>query len=186
MSYLQNPLTGSGFNSKALWEDIIIYPTSLGSAASSPDLSTFKGNILAYGFDGVNTLEQLYGSIEIPHSYKEGTDLRMHLHWSPSNTSIGDVKWFLEYSVSDNTDNFTETKTISFVQATNGSERFHLKDEFDEFISGLGVRIGTIISFRLYRNPSDVQDTYGSDAFILSLGAHYQVDSDGSRGVFVK
>jgi hypothetical protein len=39
---------------------------------------------------------------------------------------------------------------------------------------------------RIYRTPTDAQDTYTSDAGLLTLGIHYQKDSFGSRQEFIK
>jgi hypothetical protein len=29
---------------------------------------------------------------EIPHTYREGSDLEVHLHWAPSSTNTGRVE----------------------------------------------------------------------------------------------
>jgi hypothetical protein len=186
MSQDAKDIANSGFHSISLWDDIIIMPESLGSGASSPDLTTFSGTILAYAFDGNVTSEQLYGGFEIPHTYKEGTTLRPHIHWSPSNANAGNVKWKLDYVICDkNTGGFTSPATISAIQETGSQSLKNNVVEFD-IISGTDIRIGCIVKFRLYRDPTDVNDTYASDAFLLSLGIHHEVNSDGSRQVFIK
>lgn len=178
-------MANSGFHGTLLWDDIILSPESLGVAASAPDLVTFKGNILAYAFDGNATTEQLYGGFEMPHSYSEGTDLHLHIHWCPSNSDSGNVKWNFEYSLANSNEVFPDAITISTVVSTNSASHKHYKTDYP-VISGTGLKIGTIVRFRLYRNPQDAQDTYGSDAFLLSIGIHYQINSNGSRAIPLK
>jgi hypothetical protein len=53
-------------------------------------------------------------------------------------------------------------------------------------ISGVGLKIGTIIRFRLFRNPGDAADTYAGDALLFQAGIHYEADALGSKQVFTK
>lgn len=177
---------GQGFHDEVVWDDIILNPESLGTGASAPDLTTFVGNTRAYAFNGATTLEQLYGSFEIPHGYKEGTDLRPHIHWSPTTAGTGNVKWQMEYVMAKVDQTFTtSTTTITAIDSTNAISNQHLAVEFG-MMSGIDVKIGEVCRFRLFRDPTDVLDTYGADAALMSLGIHYEIDGDGSRTTFVK
>lgn len=175
----------SGFNSKILWEDVVVPIAGLGSGASSPDLTAFLGNIQAYAFAGTATLEQLYGSFEVLHGTKLGTDLRPHIHWCPSDANAGNVKWQLEYTIRNNLGVYSAPTTVSATIATGGIALQHQIVEFP-IINGSALTIGAICMFRLFRDPNDAEDTYNSDAFALSFGVHYQVDSDGSRQIATK
>lgn len=174
-----------GFNSDIAWNDIVLPADRLGQAASAPDRELIAGNIQALAFDGGGTMEQLFGSFEIVHDYVEGTDLRPHIHWSPSSTENNDVKWFLEYTIANRNDSLSVANTISVVTSTTGVDRKHIIVELP-VIDGSTFGIGTTCNFRFYRNPSDTEDTYGGDAFLLSLGIHYESDGNGSRDVMAK
>jgi hypothetical protein len=178
-------LEGGSFVGASRWDDIIVPCNALIGGASAPDLTTFQGTIQLYTFDGGSTTEEVMGVIELPHDYKEGTDLRPHIHWSPSNTAGGNVKWQLTYTRASKDGTFPATSTISVTAAVGTTALVHLANEFT-VITGTGFKIGDIIAFRLFRDPTDVADTYGSDAFLLSLGIHYKVDSTGSVNVFTK
>lgn len=179
--------TIDGFNDSVLWNDYNVTSFALGAGASSPDLITFlgAGNLVIHAFDGTSTAEQLYGCIELLHDYKEGTDLRPHIHYVPTTSGAGNVKWNLEYSLASNNVTFPSTTTIAVVDTVSGIAWRHKAVEFP-VISGAGLTIGTQIMFRLFRNPSDVQDTYTGDAGLLTFGLHVQIDSDGSRQIFSK
>lgn len=178
---LDNTLRFSGEGLQ--WDDIIIYPTALGTGASAPDLVAFgpSGNLKAYGFDGNATSEQLYGSFEIPHNYLENSNIRPHIHWAPSTAGSGTVKWYLEYSITYPNGSFLAPTTISLTQDAGGVWK-HSVAEFNGVFSA--SKIGSICMFRLYRNPAD--DTYTGDAILLSLGFHYQLDGNGSTNLFTK
>jgi hypothetical protein len=170
------------------WDDIIIYPGALGTGASAPDLEVFaaSGNLKQYAFAGSGaTVEQLYGSFEIPHNYQEDTDLRPHLHVAGTVGAAGNCKFYMEYSIVNNNGTFPAPTTISVVLTPGGTAWVHKAGEFD-IIAGAGLNIGAVCIFRVYRDPADVADTYGSDVSLLSIGIHYQIDSFGSKNVFTK
>jgi len=155
--------------------------------ATAPDLITlnstgFKG----YAFNGVNLTEELqFGEQEILHGYKEGTDIYLHIHWRPTTSDTGNVKWQVEYYW-DNIDSTPGSNyTVSLVDAAGGVAWQHLKtDEYT--ISGTGKLIGSHLLIRVFRDPTDSADTYAYDAVLSSVGVHYQIDTIGSRQVNIK
>jgi hypothetical protein len=53
--------------------------------------------VFGYGF--VDTREDsLLFSAQLPHSYKEGTSIEFHVHWTMVTTTTGTVRWGLEYA----------------------------------------------------------------------------------------
>jgi len=174
-----------GYHDTTVWDDIIIMPDTIQGGAVRPDKITLIGNIDAYGFNGSATTEEMSAAFEIPHTYKVGSDLRPHIHWCPSSTAVGSVKWQLEITTAGVGDAFPSVTTVSAVQASDEVDRAHQVVEFD-VVDGTSINIGDITGFRLFRDPTDTEDTYGADAIFLSLGIHYEIDGDGSRQVFVK
>lgn len=178
-------LEGGSFVGTARWDDIIIPGVALSGGASAPDLTTFQGTIQLWTFDGGSTTEEVFGVFEIPHDYKEGSLLRPHIHFAPINGNGGNVKWQMSYTIASKDAVFPSTTTITSTSAVGTSALAHKASEFDTIV-GTNVKIGDIIAFRLFRDPTDVADTYGSDVFLLSVGIHYQIDSTGSVNVFTK
>lgn len=172
-----------------VYEDIIIPGVALRAGSSAPDLVAFgpSGNILQYGFNGASTTEEVHGAVEIPHSYKEGSVLLPHVHWAPSDGNAGDVKWQLEYTIvnAENGTGFPAPTTIGNAHPSDSVAWKHHIDPLPE-IDGTGLKIGAVLAFRLFRDPTDVEDTYGSDAILLSFGIHFQQDTFGSEQVFIK
>lgn len=174
-----------GFHSDTVWQDLNVPAEALSRGLDSPDSELLIGNIKALAFDGVSREEELFGSFELLHGYKEGTDLRPHIHFITSSVDIGDIKWQLEYTIAYVDGTYSTTTTTVAIDTANGIDRQHLAVEFG-VIDGTGLKIGSHIHFRLFRNPSDTQDTYESDAFLSSIGIHYEIDGDGSRNTFTK
>jgi len=52
--------------------------------------------------------------------------------------------------------------------------------------SGAGKTMGSRFVFAIFRDPADVDDTYGDYAAVTDAGAHYEKDGFGSRQMLVK
>jgi len=175
------------FKGNPTWNDLNFEGTALSTGNSAPDLISLfgSGGIIGRGFDGGNTTEQLFGGSEILHDYKEGTDIHFHLHWMPTTTGLGNVKWQLEYTWQNIDGTFSTPETLELISAAGGTAWKHNKGEFEP-INGTGMKIGSHILFRIFRIPTDEQDTYSADAALLSVGIHYQINSTGSSEIYKK
>jgi hypothetical protein len=192
------PLTGSNYfqiendgtivfyGDATVWEDENVGTAYLARGANAPDLINLNAtNILVPGFDGAATTESLHGSIEVPHAHKTESSLYFHVHWLPSNAGAGDVKWQLEYTITNTDDTEPASTTISIIDSTDTTA---WKNHFISFaaISMSGKTLGSQFSFRFFRDPTDGSDTYGSDAAVKTLGFHFEKDMDGSRQITTK
>ena len=45
--------------------------------------------------------ESLHFSVQLPHAWKEGTQIEPHIHYCCSDNSVGNVVWKLEYVIAD-------------------------------------------------------------------------------------
>jgi len=167
--------------SQPVWTDLRISGSTLGSGSSAPDQVTWvnASNLKVKGFDGGSTTEQLFFEVQLGHDYKEGTDLHPHVHWGPTTTGAGNVKWVLEYSWVNIMDTAPAVTTTSVVQAAGGTAYKHNIIDFP-IIPGAGKTLSSMIIGRIYRDPSDNQDTYTGDAGLLELDFHYLTDGIGS------
>lgn len=171
------------FNGDAtVWKDINIGGVNLTKAASNqPDLIKINGSdILTYAFDGASKTEELHGSFELQHDYKEGTDIIPHIHIYPTDTNEGNIKINLDYYLKEN-GKTAISGTTSFVQDAGGVAWEELRVNFDDVIAGDTLTIGTQCHFRVYRDATDTDDTYPSDVAIATIGVHYEINSVGSR-----
>ncbi len=170
------------------WDDIITPGFALGTGSATPALVSFPAvtGLRIYGFSGTNsTPDELFAFFEIPHGYQEGTELHPHVHWTPNDNNVANVKWQMSYSISTVNGTFGAQATLSGISATSGVGA-HLLTSLDPEIPGLGIKIGSIIACRLFRDATDPDDTYTGLANLLSFGLHYKVDTLGSRQIATK
>lgn len=163
------------------WKDLIVPIVGLAGGAQAPTATTITGNINGLGFA---TGDNVYGAFEIQHDYKEGTDLYVHVHWSPNSTNNGNVVFDFEYTVAGFNATFPAATTISATQASGGVTNAHKLAAISTTISGTGRKIGDIICFRLLRNATG--NTYTGTAIVHSIGIHYECDSLGSNEISTK
>lgn len=134
-------------------------------------MSTFNGNIKQYTF-AVN--DEVFGTSEVTHLYKEGTNLIPHIHWATngSNTTNRYVKWELEYSWANENWTFSTPTIISAEQEilANKSSLTHYMTNLPN-IDGTNIKIGTYLCWRVRRIiSSGVAPT--SNPFGLAFGVH--------------
>lgn len=161
---------------------------------NSPDLVSHSIGGVArqlYCFSGVNTIEYLSSSFEIPHDYAYGHDIEVHAHIRPSTADAGDIKltfnW--EYSAPQGGPQQHSTQSsLSFVVSVDDQRYFNIIRAFtsalpqDEFQFELGGKIG----FNVVRIAGDPADTYLADMILEQVALHIPVDTDGSRELYHK
>jgi hypothetical protein len=169
------------------FNDINVPGLALGTGVSAPAIIALAATgIRAYAFLGTGVLvDELHGSIEILHDYLEASNIVPHIHWCPTTTDVGNVKWQLEYIWINGAGTIGAATTISVTTAAGGTAWVAKRSDFSA-ISGAGMAIGSRFMFRVFRNPADAADTYAFDAAMLDFGLHYERDTLGSRQVTTK
>jgi hypothetical protein len=119
------------------------------------------------------------------HDYKEWTDISFHLHRCPTTTTAGDVKRQLEYT-RQNVNGTYAAPTIITVTTPAGWTAWVNKIVAFPTITGTGMLINSQIAFRIFRDPTDVADTYPDDAGLVQIGIHYECDTTWSRTIATK
>jgi hypothetical protein len=176
-----------------VWDDLRVSMDKGSSSASlgySPGESS--GGQIWY-FRDAKGLETLSFQVQLPHTYKEGTNIYPHLHWTPLTSRSGNVEWNLDYTWV----NFDETTPSAFPSTTTTTvvatgpftARTHLITPLtvnNDGLDGTGKKVSSILICRLWRNSANSADTYGDDAGLLSFDFHYQINSVGSKSQFIK
>lgn len=171
------------------WDDLRspasgINPTG---PAAPPGIDTNDGTLL---FDAAGT-EVVSVILQMPHSWKQGSDIKPHVHWTKSTSAAGNVYWRLEYQIASVNGVFPgswttlNTTTTSPVASDDNTADRHLISDFGT-ISMAGYTASCMLKCRVSRIGGDVLDTYGADAKLLEFDIHYLVDSLGSGGEFIK
>lgn len=165
--------------------DLNFSAIAMGKSNSSPDIINLSNtNIKTYAFDGTNKVEELSCGDEIPHGYVEGTDISAHLHWRPTTTNAGNIKWFIDVTW-ENDGDVPSSQTLSSIVS---SDEVAWKNQFLSLgtLDGTGKKINSQLSVRIYRDPNDPDDTYPDKAALISFGFHVQVDALGSSTISEK
>jgi len=162
------------------------------AVANRPTQTAFVGNAEALTF-AVN--DEIHGSQELIHRYKEGTDIYPHVHWVSNGSEGSDktVNWELEYTIANAdaiapyTSAFPATGTITGETTipSGTADRSHILTPLDSTISGTGIVIGAYIVFRFRRIASSGTEP-AADPFGLAIGFHVAQNTLGSRQLGAK
>lgn len=170
-----------------LWEDMRIPGSSVQRGASAPDLDPFlaAGDLLINRFDGGVTTNQIYFQVQMSHTHKLGTAIWPHVHWVPVDANAGNVYWQLEYSWANINEAFPASTTIGIADAAAGVAWTHQLASF-AIIEKADTTVSSMLVCRLFRDPTNGADTYGSDAGLLEFDLHFENDMLGSRSESAK
>jgi hypothetical protein len=184
------------------WDDLMVYPDATTKGNSNSPVWTRFGNngnsqgVFLWMFDA-STEQELYFCVQIPHSYKLGSTLQPHVHWTtltgtPSGTN---VVWGLEYTImkigglfSTTTTILTANSVITEIGTPSGVGQ-HLITSFGGIVSGSSpnnIGISTILMCRLFRKAADSNDTFANPVGLLGFDVHYEKDTQGSRTEYLK
>lgn len=173
----------------SVYNDANVGGLALRAGATNPPITQWVDNagnntgIYGLGF-AVN--DEANGSIEIPHDYKEGTDLVFHLHWGANNAPSGTdyVKWQLTYFIAGPEDTTPVPATPLVKETAYDTQYEHMICNFTA-ITGTNLKIGDQVNFNVKRITAD-GDAYAGVAIMETIGFHYQCDTVGSRTITAK
>jgi hypothetical protein len=166
------------------WEDLRFSAAGINppGAASDPGLDTEDGCWL-FSASATNIIAI---QAQMPHEWHEGTELRFHLHWSPTNTNTGNVLWRVEYKVANINEAFPASWTLmDKLDAGSGTADMHQLAAFAA-VSMTGKTLSSMIKIKISRIGGDVTDTYNANAKLLEFDIHYLRDALGSATEYVK
>lgn len=176
------------------YDDIRIVPGAFQFAgAADPSLSAWQptgtgASFLIYEF---NNADVVYFIVQMPHNYKQGTDLLAHVHWTPRARGVTEnthtVFWKLDYSIANIDANFGASATVDMTDTCDGVNEKHLLSP-ELTISGTNLTVSHIITCRLYRDAGDTwaTNTANNRPALLEFDFHYQLDSTGSQTSLTK
>lgn len=173
------------FNGAAtVWNDIILSTSNLRPGQTPPTFAPFMNGIYGFRFDA-GSADEVHGAFEIPHDYKEGSNLTVHVHYSPTTTNTGNIVFGFEHSHANDAAVFPASSAptntpIAASGVINKLARVNIVE-----LSGAGYKIGDIIAFRFFRQNGGT-DTFTGNVFVHSIGIHYECDTVGSRQITSK
>jgi len=175
-----------------VWDDLKAPATTAKvGGTKDPDFIKITDNgsgstgVYTYAFDK-NTEEELFFVLQFPHEMKTGSTISPHVHWMPTDTDTGTVRWGLEYTWVDINGVFGNTNIIYSEDPAAGTALTHHLAPFPD-ISGTGITgVSSMMMVRIFRDAANAADTYDNDAALLEFDIHYQIDTMGSRAETTK
>ncbi|MFC1622062.1 hypothetical protein ACFL13_01620 [Patescibacteria group bacterium] len=171
--------------SATVWDDVRVPITGVKTGGSKiPGFVKFKDDgggsqgVFSYQFDP-DQEEEVYFTVQLPHSYKAGSDIEPHIHWTPIDGNSGSVIWGLEYTWANYEGTFSDTTIVTKTQAASGTAYEHQIADFAA-ISGTGQAESSMLICRVYRDATDGSDDYGSDVALLEIDFHFQIEKMGT------
>lgn len=142
-------------------------------------------------FFSASSEQELYFTVQLPHQWKEGSNILPHVHWAAtSDVNANKVRWGLEYTWINVGGNF-ETTTTEYGEdpiVTNGtvSAYEHAITPIGSGINATGKTISSYLVCRIFRDATAGTDNFSGSAGLLGIDFHLELDALGSRSDFVK
>lgn len=162
-----------------VWDDLRFGVSALkvSPVSNKPD---FDSANVCFLFDKAAT-EMVMGVAQLPHSYKNGTSIKPHIHWSPATDDSGYTAWRLEYKIADINGDFQSSWSAdTIVVESDSSDVKHQIDGFDAISMTSYTGVSPIVLWRVSRLGGLGTDTYDDDARFYEFDIHYQKDRMGS------
>lgn len=170
------------------WDDVYPSAVTVGVGSNAPAFTTYSGNYKAYEFVGSSLTKEIHMNFQIPHPYKESSTISPHIHiYVPNDASGGTIKFYCECSWLNVGGTEPASATISGT-LTIGANAGNLGNEILGFgtLIGTGKTISSLLKCRIYRDPTDPADTFGSSVWLMSADVHIEQDTLGSRAILTK
>jgi hypothetical protein len=111
------------------WDDLSFQLTGLSASAGTTPVmqrimdATGTGSTAGvFGWGFLDSREDdLVFNAQMPHSYKVGSDIKAHVHWTMPTTTTGTVRWGLEYAWANTAGNFRVTAPASTKTSLSGN-----------------------------------------------------------------
>jgi hypothetical protein len=132
---------------------------------------------------------EVFGSVQFPHKYKEGSLIYPHVHWAGEDPSAGNVVWKLEYlwvNIGAALQANTTIVSRTVANDTSVAGKHRMNNVPDIGIDGTGKTISSILQYRLYRDGTNSADTYTKKAYLSEFDIHFEIDTVGSRTATTK
>ncbi len=180
-----------------VWEDMRIVPGSFDRPGTSDPA------YVAYAPNGGATSIYLTewkkndiasATIQLPHAYKEGTNISCHIHWTAGADGVTEngqaVGWKVSYTWADMDSTFGNMSTLNLSDACDGVNHKHQMTP-DISINGSGKTISSMLLLNIERTDTGADDTWtgstsGHLPMMLEMDLHYQIDTLGSSSTLVK
>lgn len=180
-----------------VWDDIRIVPGSFDRpGVSDPAMVAYAPNggaISTYLWEfEKNDIASF--SVQLPHSYKTGENIYVHVHWTPGtrgNEENGNkVGWKIDYTWANINAAFGSMDTLDLSDACDGTDHVHQMTP-DVAITGTSKGISSMLLCNIKRTDTGTDDTWagtttGNLPLLMEIDFHFPIDTVGSRQISAK
>lgn len=166
------------------WDDWRWAGTGVNPAgAPNPAILTeIQANQWCWRFVNLDTMA--FPDQQIPHDYREGSDIQPHIHFAPTTSATYTGTWTLVItdwlsSVNGAARQAQTTITAGFNSAMVANQMQSIN--FSAVLTGVNRKISSVLTARL-----SLALAAGAACYLLGLDAHYQKDGHGSRQILAK
>lgn len=181
---------------ETVWDDVLPYSLNPGTGLTALTIADYGSTGFRMNQFSNNTAanEEIQCYFQLPHSYKQGTNLHLHLHVVPSAngaTGASAVEFNLAWqwvnigSAYSSASNTTANTTFTVGSADQGK---HTLWEFTE-LSGTGKTLSSDVMVkikRLTKTADRVNDNYLNSVWLRFVDIHFEKDTIGSRQELAK
>lgn len=162
------------------WKDLIApFSSAKASPQNSPTFEAWEGAIYGLSFSPTQMNQVTVNPYHVGHDYMVQSGMHFHVHWMPSTTAIGTVRWGVEYSYAQRDGVFTAPQTIYFEEATTGEINKHFVTEhLDGLFSGGLIEADTLIKARVFRDATHANDTYPDKVWGEMCDLHFESEHE--------
>jgi hypothetical protein len=175
-----------------VWDDMRIVPGSFDRPGiADPAYVAYYPNGGGLGVYlpefGINDFASF--TVQIPHSYHEGEDIYVHIHWTPGSRGVAEngnkVGWKIDYSWTNINGTFSDMQTLDLSDECDGTDHKHQMTP-DIVISGTGKGISSMLVCNIRRSDTGTDDTWvsattGQLPILLEVDFHFPINTIGSR-----
>ncbi len=131
--------------------------------------------------------DYVHFNVQLPHSYKEGTDIYFVPHFLFNSDQVGtNIRWKISHSWANRHTAFPSSSHLWILSDSANNDSLVHQTAQSGAVSGSGKTIGSELLCYISRNSSDVLDTYTDTALLTAVSVLFQIDSPGSTSMWVK
>jgi hypothetical protein len=167
-----------------VWDDVRVNLSNIKApTANPPTWTSYKGSeVPAFSASATNIL---YFNVQLPHGYKEGSDIIFHIHVAYPDANSGNSKWTFTYSWANIDGTFPTATSETLTFAAAGTTDKHVIHAFSN-ISGTGKTISSVLLCSISRLGADAADTYANVIYAVNADFHMEINSCGAKTATTK
>jgi hypothetical protein len=169
------------------WDDMLSPVTGINLPGTPAD-PIWNSTLATLDFQNAKThVAQIV--YQMSHQHKQGTDVRFHLHWQPSNTNTGACSWTIKYQWRNTMGDVADTVgtggwASTTVNLTPGGVAGVVQVDELVVLSKPLTTVSSLIQIQVQRNGTT--DAFTGNAQVLAFDLHYQKDTNGSATEYSK